>query len=621
MQHEKTMYGLCDCNNFFASCERVFRPELEGLPVVVLSNNDGCVIARSNEAKALGIRMGHPYFQIRDLEKRHNVAVFSSNFNLYGDMSRRVIWTLRRMVPAAEVYSIDEAFLDLRGIETGRLEELGRHISRTVRRNTGIPVSIGIAPTKTLAKIASKLCKEYPKLQGACLMYRPQDIEKVLRKFPIEDVWGIGRKHRRMLQAANVRTAWDFVQRPEAWIRGRMGVTGLRTWKELQGEACIDFESAPPAKQQITVSRSFAHELTQYEEIHTSVAAFVSMAAEKLRRQQSLCGEVTVYILTNRHREELPQYFESQTVRPVVHIPQRLRLQESRDYAFGHFVAHGAANRPVRPRGSCQARPADGRHGRDQPHLRPQQGRGGGTGVRPAEDEPPAPLAGIYDRLETDHHRKSRLKRPTMNSKTYPRTNDRQTVYLNTVIGNPMIEVGDYTIYNDFVNDPTQFEKNNVLYHYPVNGDRLVIGKFCSIACGAKFLFNSANHTLGSLANYTFPLFFEEWGLDRKDVAAAWDNKGDIVIGNDVWIGYEAVVMAGVRIGDGAVIAARAVVTRDVPPYTIVGGVPAREIRRRFDADTVARLQELRWWDWPIGKIRENLPHIMQGEIGKLTEE
>ena len=248
MQHEKTMYGLCDCNNFFASCERVFRPELEGRPVVVLSNNDGCVIARSNEAKALGIRMGHPYFQIRDLEKRHNVAVFSSNFNLYGDMSRRVIWTLRRMVPAAEVYSIDEAFLDLRGIETGRLEELGRHISRTVRRNTGIPVSIGIAPTKTLAKIASKLCKEYPKLQGACLMYRPQDIEKVLRKFPIEDVWGIGRKHRRMLQAANVRTAWDFVQRPEAWIRGRMGVTGLRTWKELQGEACIDFESAPPAK-------------------------------------------------------------------------------------------------------------------------------------------------------------------------------------------------------------------------------------------------------------------------------------------------------------------------------------------------------------------------------------
>lgn len=283
-------------------------------------------------------------------------------------MSRRVIWTLRRMVPAAEVYSIDEAFLDLRGIETGRLEELGRHIGRTVRRNTGIPVSIGIAPTKTLAKIASKLCKEYPKLQGACLMYRPQDIEKVLRKFPIEDVWGIGRKHRRMLQAANVRTAWDFVQRPEAWIRGRMGVTGLRTWKELQGEACIDFESAPPAKQQITVSRSFAHELTQYEEIHTSVAAFASMAAEKtappakpLRRGDGLHphqppprGAAPVFRKPDRAPRGADRRHAGAGAAggkgPATHIPQRLRLQESRDYAFGHFVAHGAANRPVRPR-------------------------------------------------------------------------------------------------------------------------------------------------------------------------------------------------------------------------------------------------------------------------------
>lgn len=205
-----------------------------------------------------------------------------------------------------------------------------------------------------------------------------------------------------------------------------------------------------------------------------------------------------------------------------------------------------------------------------------------------------------------------------MNTKTYPRTNDRQTVYLNTVIDNPAIEVGDYTIYNDFVNDPAEFEKNNVLYHYPINKDRLVIGKFCSIACGARFLFNSANHTLGSLANYTFPLFFEEWELDRADVTAAWDNKGNIIVGNDVWIGYEAVIMAGVRIGDGAVIAARAVVTRDVPPYTIVGGVPAKTIRPRFDDRTTARLLELQWWNWPIGKIRENLPSIMQGEIDKL---
>lgn len=205
-----------------------------------------------------------------------------------------------------------------------------------------------------------------------------------------------------------------------------------------------------------------------------------------------------------------------------------------------------------------------------------------------------------------------------MNTKTYPRTNDYQTIYLNTIINNPNIIVGDYTIYNDFVNDPTQFEKNNVLYHYPINQDRLIIGKFCSIACGAKFLFNSANHTLKSLSSYTFPLFFEEWGLDKKNVASAWDNKGDIIIGNDVWIGYEAVIMAGVHIGDGAVIAARAVVTKDVPPYTIVGGTPARKIRMRFEEETIARLQQIQWWNWPVEKIRQSLPYIMEGTVDRL---
>ena len=205
-----------------------------------------------------------------------------------------------------------------------------------------------------------------------------------------------------------------------------------------------------------------------------------------------------------------------------------------------------------------------------------------------------------------------------MNTKTFPRTNDYQTIYLNTIINNPNIIVGDYTIYNDFVNDPTQFEKNNVLYHYPINQDRLIIGKFCSIACGAKFLFNSANHALRSLSNYTFPLFFEEWGLNKKNVASAWDNKGDIIIGNDVWIGYEAVIMAGVQIGDGAVIAARAVVTKDVPPYTIVGGTPARKIRMRFEEETIAKLQQIQWWNWPVEKIRRSLPYIMEGTVDRL---
>lgn len=200
-------------------------------------------------------------------------------------------------------------------------------------------------------------------------------------------------------------------------------------------------------------------------------------------------------------------------------------------------------------------------------------------------------------------------------TKIYPRTGDRQTVYLNAIVKDPQLQIGDYTIYNDFVSDPLDFEKNNVLYHYPIHRERLIIGKFCSIACGAKFLFNYANHTLKSLSNYTFPLFYEDWELDKADVTSAWDNKGDIVIGNDVWIGYEAVIMAGVHIGNGAVVAARAVVTRDVPPYTIVGGIPAREIRKRFKTDVIDQLEALKWWNWPVREIRECLPCLMTGDL------
>lgn len=201
----------------------------------------------------------------------------------------------------------------------------------------------------------------------------------------------------------------------------------------------------------------------------------------------------------------------------------------------------------------------------------------------------------------------------------YPRTGDNQTVYLKNVISDPNIMVGDYTMYNDFVNDPVLFEKNNVLYHYPVNHDHLVIGRFCSIACGAKFLFNSANHRMSSLSTYPFPLFFEEWGLDMKNVADSWDNKGDIVIGNDVWIGYEAVILAGVTIGDGAVIGSRALVTKDVAPYTIVGGIPAKPIRKRFSEGTIKTLLELKWWDWPKERIARNITAIQSGAIEKLV--
>ena len=202
--------------------------------------------------------------------------------------------------------------------------------------------------------------------------------------------------------------------------------------------------------------------------------------------------------------------------------------------------------------------------------------------------------------------------------KIYPRTNDLETVYLKGIITNPNIIVGEYTMYNDFVSDPTQFEKNNVLYHYPVNKDRLIIGRFCSIACGAKFLFTSANHTLKSLSTYPFPIFFEEWNLDKKHVKSAWDNKGDIVIGNDVWIGYEAVILSGVHIGDGAIIGTRAVVTRDIPPYTVVGGIPAKEIKKRFDEETISKLQQIQWWNWSFDRIRQFLPYITNGEVAKL---
>lgn len=207
-----------------------------------------------------------------------------------------------------------------------------------------------------------------------------------------------------------------------------------------------------------------------------------------------------------------------------------------------------------------------------------------------------------------------------MMRKIYPRTGDMHTVYLNAVVKDPSIEIGDYTIYNDFVSDPLLFEQNNVLYHHPINHERLIIGNFCSIACGTKFLFNSANHTLKSLSTYTFPLFYEDWNLEKTNITTAWDNKGDIIIGNDVWIGYEAIIIAGVHVGNGAIIAAHAVVTKDVQPYTIVGDVPARFIRKRFNEEIIQELEKLKWWNWPIEKIRRCLPYITSGNLNKLSE-
>ena len=203
----------------------------------------------------------------------------------------------------------------------------------------------------------------------------------------------------------------------------------------------------------------------------------------------------------------------------------------------------------------------------------------------------------------------------------YPRKHDKETVYLKNVVKDPAITVGDYTIYNDYVNDPVDFVKNNVLYHYPVNNEHLLIGRYCSIACGAKFIFTSANHTQRSLSSYPFGIFFDEWDLPVERIGDTWDNKGDIVIGNDVWIGYEAVIMQGVHIGDGAVIGTRAVVTKDVEPYSIVGGVPAKTIRPRFEQPVIDALLSLKWWDWPEEKVKRNVEAITSGNVRKLLGE
>ena len=308
------MFALADCNNFFASCERVFRPDLQGKPVIVLSNNDGCAVARSNEAKALGIKMGAPFFQIRHIVEKNNVAVFSGNMALYGDMSQRVRWVLEEFSPSIEVYSIDEAFMDLRGMSDVDFDAYAKRISSECWRLTSIPVSVGIAPTKTLAKIASKLCKQYPKLRGGCYMFRPQDIEKVLRKFPVEDVWGIGRRSVPKLNAVGVKTAFDFTQLPEAAVKRMLGLGGVRTWRELRGEPCIEFEDGFEAKQSICVSRSFSTEITQVEDLSEQIANFASSMAEKLRQQGSVACDMTVFAYTNRFKENTPQTFGSQLV-------------------------------------------------------------------------------------------------------------------------------------------------------------------------------------------------------------------------------------------------------------------------------------------------------------------
>lgn len=308
------MYALVDCNNFFASCERVFNPALQGKPVVILSNNDGCVIARSNEAKALGIKMGVPAYQINNLIETNDVHVFSSNYSLYGDMSNRVMQTLRRFSPDMEIYSIDEAFLQLHGFAYCDISEYARKIRKVTTQNTGIPVSVGVANTKTLAKVANHFAKKYPKYGGVCIIDSDEKRLKALKLFDASEVWGIGRRYSKFLLQYNVKTAYDFVCLPDNWIRSNMSVQGLRTKKELLGEPCIDLVHEELAKQSICTSRSFGQMQTDLKTLSEAVATFATSCASKLRKQKSYAEIVTVFTHTNFFRDDLPQYSNSISV-------------------------------------------------------------------------------------------------------------------------------------------------------------------------------------------------------------------------------------------------------------------------------------------------------------------
>ncbi len=306
------MIGLVDCNNFYVSCERVFNPDLRNKPVVVLSNNDGCIIARSNEAKALGLKMGTPFYQAKDLLEQHGVAVFSSNYNLYGDMSRRVMMLLADLTPGITQYSIDECFVDFSGLD--HLHDFGKRIVRIIGRGTGIPVTMGIATTKTLAKVASKYGKQYKGYEGVCIIDTEEKREKALRGFDIADVWGIGHRSVDKLRYHGVNTAWDLTQKSESWVRRMITVTGVRTWRELYGETCIDVEELPQ-KQSICTSRSFAEKgLDRLAPLEEAVANFTAACSRKLRAQHSCCRILTVFAYTSRFRTDMPSHVINRTV-------------------------------------------------------------------------------------------------------------------------------------------------------------------------------------------------------------------------------------------------------------------------------------------------------------------
>ena len=309
--YQNNSIALIDCNNFYASCERIFNPRLIGKPIVVLSNNDGCIITRSAEAKELGIKMGEPYFKAKKIIDKNNVRVFSSNYSLYGDISQRVMETLARFASDVEIYSIDEAFLGLNGFENYELSKYCKYIRRTIKQWVGIPVSIGVSTTKTLSKIANNLAKKNKEYDGVCILKSWFDINEALKLTPIEDVWGIGRRLSVFLKKYKINTAYDFTQLDKGWIRKNMGVVGEKTFLELCGVSCIKLELIPSDKKSCCVSRSFSKPVEKIDDLEESVSSYGTRVAEKIREEGLVAESMSIFVLTNYFNRKEKQYSNS----------------------------------------------------------------------------------------------------------------------------------------------------------------------------------------------------------------------------------------------------------------------------------------------------------------------
>ncbi len=335
------MYGIIDCDNCYVSCERVFRPDLKDKPVVVLSNNDGCVVARSNEAKKMGIKAGTPYFQLAEQFPNQKIVVFSSNYELYGELTSRVVSIIRKEAPAYFRYSIDECFVYLDGMEHLDLKAWGEELHKKIKRNVGMPVSIGLAPNKTLAKMASHFAKKYQGYRHCCMIDSDDKRIKALKLYPIDEVWGIGRRYAARLEALGVKTAYDFAEHNQSWVRATFNnIVIERTWRELNGEDCVPNEEMAK-KKSICTSRSFNGMITDLDGLRTHVSNYAARCAEKLRQQGTVASIVGVFLNTNAFREDLPQYWNFQEMRLITPSSSTITIVKAANEVLQNLYRQG----------------------------------------------------------------------------------------------------------------------------------------------------------------------------------------------------------------------------------------------------------------------------------------